>query len=221
MFRIKICGVTSPDDARRAAEAGADAIGVNFCAQSPRFLTPSAALAVIEALPAGVAKVGVFVNAPTEDILDACERLRLDYIQLHGDESPEMLAHLKPWPIVRAFRLTESGWSPIVDYMAACQALDCLPAALLIDAHRPGLYGGTGQVVDWRAVGQRPEAFAGLPIILAGGLNPDNVSQAIETAAPWGIDTASGVESSPGIKDPEKVRRFVAQARAALAKRTP
>jgi phosphoribosylanthranilate isomerase len=218
MFRIKICGVTKPDDAIAAAQAGADALGLNFYAGSPRFLLPESARAVVDCIPRGVIKVGVFVNASVAEMKDAVSTWGLDYLQLHGDEPPELLTHLARCPVLRAFRLDERRWQPIVEYVAACRAAGTKPAGLLIDAHVSGMYGGTGRTAEWEIVRNRPDELGELPIVLAGGLTPENVSTAIATAAPWTVDTASGVESSPGIKDHARVRQFVSHARAALVK---
>lgn len=216
MFQIKICGITSVADAQHAANAGADAIGLNFYSRSPRCLDLAAARSIVAALPSGFAKVGVFVNDELSRIARMADEMRLDFVQLHGDEPPAVLAQLRPRPLIRAFRLDAAGWRPIIEYIAACRNLDVLPAALLIDAHAPGLYGGTGQTVDWLTVRDRPEELAGLPIILAGGLTPENVAEAIAAARPWGVDTASGVESAPGVKDAGKIDGFVREARTAL-----
>ena len=219
MFRIKICGVTRPEDVHVAAEAGADAVGLNFYANGPRFVEQSAAHALVDSIPLSVVKVGVFVNASVAEMEDTAARLGLDFLQLHGDEPPELVARLAPRPIIRAFRLGEPGWQPIVAYVAACRSVGCEPAALLIDAHFAGLYGGTGKTADWDLVRTRPDELGELPVILAGGLTPENVAEAIATALPWSVDTASGVESAPGVKDHAKVREFVTQARTALEKR--
>lgn len=216
VFQIKICGVTRPSDARHAAEAGADAVGLNFYSQSPRYIELATAQAVVAKLPEGVVKVGVFVNEEVSRIVEVADAVPLDFIQLHGDETPEIIFRLKPRQVIRAFRLGKSLWEPVVEFLAKCRKLNSLPAALLIDAHAGGLYGGTGQTADWAAVRDRPPELANYPLILAGGLTPENVAQAIATARPFGVDTASGVESSAGVKDRDKVQRFVGQARAAL-----
>jgi phosphoribosylanthranilate isomerase len=162
--------------------------------------------------------VGVFVNASVEEIERVAEQVGLDYLQLHGDESPELIERLAPRRVLRAFRMGAAGWQPVVAYLTACRSKGFEPAALLIDAHAFGLYGGTGQTADWNVVRARPNELGDVPIILAGGLTPVNVSAAAAVAVPWGVDTASGVETSPGVKDPVKVREFVSQARAALSK---
>jgi phosphoribosylanthranilate isomerase len=253
MFRIKICGITEVEDARAVVAAGADAVGLNFYPKSPRYVTADAARAIAEVLPAGVVKVGLFVNAAAEEICRRFDELRLDLIQLHGDEPPEVLAELGGRPVIRAFRMggtvpiygagghRNSGLSPsayeksptsdrsatdmdtlpgplrsIGDYLACCQRLGHLPALILVDAHVEGQYGGTGQLADWHVLKGYPTDGSLPRAILAGGLTAENVAEAIRTANPWGVDTASGVESSPGRKDPAAVEAFVRAARTAL-----
>lgn len=216
LFRVKICGVTTPQDARLVADCGADALGLNFYAGSPRFVSRSQARELLGDLPPSVARVGVFVNATVEEIQECQQDLGLDYLQLHGDEPLEYLARLAPAKVVRALRCPP-GDSAIVDsFLAECETLGHRPAALLIDAHRPGTYGGTGQTVDWRAVAELHQRCQGIPLVLAGGLNAANVRQAIQAARPAAVDTASGVEWAPGRKSPELVRQFVHEALAAL-----
>lgn len=215
MFRIKICGVTRPDDAAAIAESGADAIGVNFYPPSPRFVSDERAAEVLAALPQGVAKVGVFVNAGALEIRDKVQRLGLDYVQLHGDEPPQIIALLAGIPVIRTLRLRPGDTAPKI--LPASGEASRLPIALLVDAAAPGAYGGTGQTVDWTVVPLLRRQSVGLPIILAGGLTPENVAEAINISGADCVDTASGVESSLGVKDWNKVRAFVASARTALA----
>lgn len=216
MFRIKICGITSVADALLAAEAGADAIGLNFYERSPRYVTAERAKEICAALPAGLAKVGVFVNSLPKGIVAAAERAGLNAVQLHGDEGPDFLAALGSLPAIKAFRCRESTLNSVRAFLNLCPA-SSLPIAVLLDAHVPGDYGGTGQVLDWQRLrAQRPQLL-GLPLILAGGLTPENVAEAIRVAQPEAVDTASGVESSPGVKDAGKLRAFIASARSAFA----
>jgi phosphoribosylanthranilate isomerase len=245
MYHIKICGITTAEDALLAIDAGADAIGLNCYAQSPRFVEPERAAEIVRAVreehpPKSCEIYAVFVNSSADDILwtfrDA-EFYGVEqsvHIQLHGDEPPELLAELKRHglgrsadllhatghaplvQIVRAFRC-QNGLEQATEYLQRCRELVALPHAVLIDAFQSGSFGGTGQVVDWNAVGQRGDKLLGLPVVLAGGLTPDNVATAIETAQPQAVDVASGVESTPGRKDATKVRAFVAAARQALA----
>jgi phosphoribosylanthranilate isomerase len=215
MFRVKICGITSAEDARFAAEAGADAVGINFYEGSPRACSRAAARAIADALPAGVCKVGVFVNASLESIRSAAEEVGLDLVQLHGDEPPEFLAQLKPLPIMRAVRITDD-LAPVEAYLAQCHHLLATPRMLLVDRLHEGAFGGTGLQADWSAIAAQRSKLKGMPLVLAGGLKPDNVAEAIRAVRPWGVDTASGVEQSPGRKSPDLVRAFVQEAKAAL-----
>jgi phosphoribosylanthranilate isomerase len=210
-FRVKICGITRPEDASMAAGAGADAIGLNFYPGSPRCVTLEQAQAIAAAMPAGVARVGVFVNADLAEMRRIADSVPLDYVQLHGDEPPQAIAALDV-PVIRAFRCGSAGLMPVGLYLEACRQAGRLPAAVLIDAYAPGAFGGTGQTLDWPALAAGREHLAGLPLILAGGLTAENVAAAIAAARPDGVDTASGVESSPGVKDAARVRAFVAAA---------
>jgi phosphoribosylanthranilate isomerase len=216
MFRVKVCGITSVADARAAADAGADAIGLNFFPPSPRYIELRRARHIVQTLPAGLLKVGVFVNSSIAEVCAAVDLLQLDLAQLHGDEAPEFISELGGRPVIRGFRL-ESGLGGIGNYLNRCRLLDCLPCMLLIDAFKKGEYGGTGECADWKLLaGARPE-FGGLPVVLAGGLTPRNVAAAIEMVRPAAVDTASGVESRPGQKSPQLVRAFVAAAKQAFA----
>lgn len=217
MFTVKICGVTSVADALSAAEAGADAIGLNFHPGSPRAVELDVADAIVEALPKHVARVGVFVDATAATVRQAAERLKLDFVQLHGNEPAAVAGELGDLRVVRAFRLSTGGWTPLVEYLAECHRLHAAPAAVLVDASRPGMFGGTGQTVDWQLARAFHELDLGLPLVLAGGLTADNVGAAIVAVAPAAVDTASGVESQPGVKDSAKVAAFISRARHALA----
>lgn len=216
MFRIKVCGITSVEDALLAAEAGADAIGLNFYDKSPRYVTTEAAQEICRALPAGVAKVGVFVNSLPKGIIATASRLGLDAVQLHGDEGPEFLAALGKLPVIKAFRCKESTLSGVEAFLNLCDE-SAHPIAILLDAHAPGTYGGTGQVLDWAGLHRERSKLRSIPLILAGGLTPLNVGEAIRLAQPEAVDTASGVESAPRKKDRDKVRAFVSAAQSALA----
>jgi phosphoribosylanthranilate isomerase len=218
MFRIKICGVTNVEDAVAAAEAGAEAVGLNFYLGTPRCVPRERAMDIAASLPREVVRVGVFVNAPLDELLETREAVGLDYLQLHGDEPPELLLELKLAGAfcLRAFRCGAEGLAPITQYLEACRTIDALPEAVLIDAHAPGQFGGTGKTVDWPMLHPLEGWILRRPLLLAGGLNPDNVAEAIKEARPWGVDTASGVEASPGRKDADRVRRFISSALAAL-----
>ncbi len=217
MFRVKICGLTNVTDALAATEAGADAIGLNCYPASRRYCPLDRSSEIAAAVPTRVRKVGVFVNATTEQIRAAVDALRLDLVQVHGDESPEFLQSLRPLAVIKAFRLAED-YSQVSDYLRQCHRLGCTPRMVLVDAHSASEYGGTGATVDWQTLNQHRREFAGVPLVLAGGLTPDNVAAAIEAARPWAVDTASGVEASPGQKSAEKVRAFVEAAVQAFAR---
>jgi phosphoribosylanthranilate isomerase len=217
IFQIKICGITSAEDALAAARAGADAIGLNFWPQSRRFVSAKKAREIVGTLPASVTKVGVFVNAAPADITAIVDEVGLDWIQLHGDEPPELLAKLPPRvPILRAFRCGENGLAPLTKYLTASKVNGCAPDAVLIDADAAGDFGGTGHLADWSQIAQGRNPLSGLPLILAGGLTPQNIAAAIEAVRPDGVDVASGVESRPGVKDAVLIENFVAAARAAF-----
>jgi phosphoribosylanthranilate isomerase len=216
MFRIKICGITGPDDAGMVARAGADAIGLNFYPRSPRFVTLERARQIVDVLPPGIVKVGLFVDAPADEIVEVHDRLGLDLIQLHGIEPPEFLLRLGGRPVMRAFRLGPGGLAPIDEYLGECRELACTPELVLLDAFVPGAPGGTGQTTDWPTARQYRDAPERPPLVLAGGLTAENVAQAIAAVRPAAIDTASGVESSPGRKERAKVEGLVRAANGAF-----
>lgn len=197
-------------------EAGADAIGLNFYPPSPRCIGVQAAREIALSLPPHVTKVGVFVNASRDDVLRTCDHVGLDAIQLHGDEPPGMLADLGERRVLRAFRCANDDLRPVLDYLRRCEDAGRRPWAVLIDAYLPQAFGGTGHTADWALVRKLAETLLDIPVVLAGGLRPDNVAAAIEATRAAAVDTASGVESKPGRKDPQCVRTFVANARAAL-----
>jgi phosphoribosylanthranilate isomerase len=221
MFHVKICGITRVDDARAAAAAGADAIGLNFYAGSKRYVDERAAAEIVAQLPPGVLKVGVFVNAQAADVCRIFDKLQLGLIQLHGDEPPEYLADLGGRPVMRALRMGKEGWEPILGYLDRCRELGCPPRMVLIDAFQSGQYGGTGQTADWSMLAPWRSHLGDLPLVLAGGLTPENVAQAIDAVKPSGVDTASGVEQAPGIKDSSRIAAFVHNAQAAGQPRSP
>jgi phosphoribosylanthranilate isomerase len=217
MFRVKICGITSAADAVAAAEAGADAIGLNFYAGSPRCCSLEIAREIAAAVPRGVCRVGVFVDAPAAEIRHTAEAVGLDAIQLHGNETAELQRAIRPLPIVRAFRVA-GELSAIADYLMTSRLARCEPRMLLLDAYQAGVLGGTGKTLDWSAIAAGRHHLQGIPLVLAGGLTSDNVAQAIAAARPWAVDTASGVEIAPGKKSADKVRAFVAAAHQAFAR---
>ncbi len=216
MFCIKICGITNVEDARAAADAGADAIGLNFFSKSRRFVEPEAARQIVAALPTGVMKVGVFVNHGVAEIAAIAERVGLDGVQLQGDERPELIAQLpKGVSVVRAHRCGKDGLLPLECFLRVCRSAGRMPDAVLIDADAGPEFGGTGQRADWARIAQEHAAIGGLPLILAGGLTPDNVGAAIVEVRPDGVDVASGVERQPGVKDHRLISEFIAAAKRA------
>lgn len=197
--------------------AGADAVGFNFYPESCRHVSLDVAEEIVATLPSGVQRVGLFVNATDDEVCRIFDHLSLDFIQLHGDEPPEFLLSLGGRPVIRAFRLGPGGLAPILEYLDACRGSEIDLRAVLIDAYHPSQYGGTGEVADWSRLGADRSLLKDLPLILAGGLNCENVAEAVEQVGPDAIDTASGVEKSPGRKDPILVQEFVTVARAAWA----
>jgi phosphoribosylanthranilate isomerase len=209
--RVKICGVTTSEDARLATGLGADAVGLNFYSQSPRFVSAERAAMLVRELPPFVGAVGVFVGATNSEMRELGNRLGLHAVQFLADV--DRIADLAPLRRIAAFRVKDrSSLDEINRYLAKCRAADTMPAAVLVDAHVEGQFGGTGRTAPWDILKDyRP----GVPLILAGGLTPENVAEAIQAVRPYAVDVASGVESSPGRKDAEKVRRFIENARAA------
>ena len=210
-MKIKICGLTNLNDALAAAEAGADLLGFNFYSGSPRYIDPAHCAEITAALRAkraGVLTVGVFVNAPVSTITEVQQGCHLDLAQLHGDEPPGKLEQLEG----RAFKAIRPQTPAEADgaWRRYSRVRHGQGPELLVDAHRAGQYGGTGEVGDWGLA--KSLAAKGL-ILLAGGLTPENVSAAIAQVGPWGVDVASGVESWPGIKDLDKLRAFVQAVR--------
>ena len=199
---IKICGVTRSEDAAMAVTAGANAVGVNLWPGSKRYVAPESARAVLDAVPAGVLKVGVFVGAPLAEVARKIDELGLDRAQLHGDEAAADFATLDPARIIRAVRVRDAASFEGVG--------DWRPALWLYDAFVEG-FGGAGVPAPWPLIARH----ARRPFLLAGGLTPENVAAAIRATRPDGVDVASGVEKRIGIKDPAKVAAFITAARAA------
>mgnify|MGYP001770796685 FL=1 len=209
---VKICGITTLADARVAIEAGADAVGFVLYPRSPRFVPPERVAALCEILrqeAPHVRRVGVFVNEPVERVRALLEALGLDWAQLHGDEPPEALKALEG----RAYKVLRlRPGAPIDPEPYRGRLLD--GPTLGVDAWAPDAYGGTGCPADWTLAA----AWARIHrLLLGGGLTPETVAEAIGRVRPWGVDVSSGVEEAPGRKDPDRVRRFIATARAAWA----
>ena len=209
--RIKICGITTADDAEAVGELGADFIGLNFYSRSPRYISQSRVADVLRAIPTSVEPVALFVNEPLGHVERSVRAIGIRTAQVHG-------GHMEiPRPAIRvipAFPVRDKdSLNHITAYLALLDSAHAaLPAAILGDAHLSGMHGGTGQTAPWHLLA---EFKPGVPLILAGGLTPENVAEAIRIVRPWGVDVASGVESAPGRKDPEKLRRFIENARAA------
>ena len=204
MVRVKICGITNAADALAAVDAGADLLGFNFYAKSPRRIAEDEAAKIRPRLPREVDAVGIFVNAPTADVAAMCKSLKLDAAQLHGDETAETVAELAgSVPVVKAFRVDlDFDLKALKDYSRAF--------AFLFDAVVSGQYGGTGHSTDWDVA---RKAAVKHRIILAGGLKVENVAAAVRIVRPYGIDVASGVESKPGKKDHGRLREFIQEVR--------
>jgi phosphoribosylanthranilate isomerase len=201
--RIKICGITRIEDALAAVAAGADAIGLVFYAKSPRAVTPAQAKAIVAALPPFVTSVGLFVDMPRAELRQLLAEVPLDLLQFHGDESPEDCAgHGRPF--IKALRVKPG------DDVAAAIARYSEAAGILLDTYVPGTPGGTGEAFDWSLVPRD----AAKPVVLAGGLTPDNVGDAVRQVRPYAVDVSGGVEASKGIKDAAKIKAFIQRARA-------
>jgi phosphoribosylanthranilate isomerase len=205
MVQVKICGITTPEDAHAAVEAGADALGFVFYPPSPRYVRPEQAARIIQGLPPFLTTVGLFVDVPLETVHDVARRCRLDRIQLHGHETPAFCGRVG-YPVIKAFRIRNA------DSLASLAGYRV--AAYLLDAYVEGaLPGGTGVSFTWD-LAAHAKAYG--PLILAGGLTPENVEAAVAQIRPYGVDVSSGVERTPGIKDHRKVRSFIRRAKAAI-----
>lgn len=200
MTKIKICGITNLKDALHAADCGADALGFIYYPKSPRYVAPEVAREIIEKLPPGIKKVGVFVNHDAGKIRELMGFCGLDMIQLHGDEPPEYCRQFPASILIKAFSLRVThDLANLRNYPVK---------AILIDAYDPGRYGGTGKKANWELAIKVKETYP-YPLILSGGLNAGNIQQAIEMVLPHAVDVNSGVETSPGKKDPEMVRKII------------
>ena len=201
MTRVKICGICRVEDGRAAAAAGASAIGIVFWPSSPRAVDADTARAIVAGLPVGVPAIGVFVNQPVDEINDMVRHAGLFGVQLHGDEPLDVIPRIKR-PVVRAMSLQAVG------------SLDNVPSqvTVLLDVHDPARRGGTGQTIDWE---RAREVAARRPIVLAGGLTPENVADAIAVVRPYAVDVSSGVERSPREKDHARIEAFVRAVRTA------
>jgi phosphoribosylanthranilate isomerase len=201
-LKVKICGITRLEDALAAVRLGADALGFNFWPRSKRYLPPAAARAIVRRLPPLVTAVGVFVDPSRDEVLRAADASGVVMAQLHGDESPELCLSL-PVPVLKAIHVADAG--------TLVQLASYDVRGFLLDTPGPG-YGGSGRTFDWSLVA---EVAREMPIVLAGGLTPENVGEAVRAVHPWAVDVASGVESAPGLKDEDRMRRFIDAAKEA------
>ncbi len=204
--RVKICGITSIDDAQAAVEAGADALGFMFYEPSPRYLTPEEAGAIIRELPDHVARVGVFVDADEPTIRSTSTSAGLDTLQFHGNESPDFCTQFE-LRTIKAFRMK--------DRESLAQLAGYRTDAWLLDSYVQGVPGGTGERFNWDLAVEAKRL--GCPILLAGGLTPDNAGEAVDQVAPFGLDVSSGVEAAPGRKDAAKMATLIASAKGSSA----
>lgn len=209
----KICGIRDLDTAQRVALLLPDAIGLNFFAGSRRLVGPDVAAAIVRELPDRVEPVGVFVNHALDDVRAICRQTGLRTVQLHGDEPPELAAALTDLDVIRVYRVGAAGLAPVAADLERCRSLGVRLRACLVEAHIDGSYGGTGRTAPWTLLRDGWQLTDWPPLILAGGLTPDNVAQAVRSVRPWGVDVASGVESAPGVKDVDRVAGFLRAAR--------
>ena len=199
---VKICGITRAEDALHAVREGARAIGLVFYKPSPRYVDPDTAASIVRALPPFVTAVGLFVDASEDEVRDVIARTHVQLLQSHGDESPEFCERFG-LPYMKAVRVR-----PGVDLLQYARDFHSAQA-LLLDAYQEGLHGGTGATFDWALI---PSSLP-LPVVLSGGLNPDNVRDAVRSVKPWAVDVSSGVEANKGIKDAAKVSAFISGVR--------
>ncbi len=216
--RIKICGIGHVDDALAAARAGADAIGLVFHPPAPRNVTPQRAGEIVAALPPFVTPVGLFVDLPPARVIDACRSLNIRHIQLHGYETPDHVASLREYTVIKAVRVDPATFGRELETWR-----QAIPRLRLINLQgfvleTAGTTGGSGKSNNWDLIAHHRQRgdFIGLPpLIAAGGLNPENVTEVVKTLRPWAVDVSSGVESSPGKKSAEKIDAFVRAVDAA------
>jgi len=203
MIKIKICGITNLDDALFAAECGADALGFNFYKKSPRYIEPQKAAEIIAQLPPFVMPVGVFVNEREDRIREIQHMTCIQSVQFHGDESPEFCQRFEG-RVIKAFQVKDKESLKVMAHYRV--------GAFLLDSYREGMRGGTGVTFDWH-LAVVAKTFG--KIILAGGLTPVNVAEAVKLVQPYGVDVAGGVENEKGIKDQGKVKKFITEVRRA------
>jgi phosphoribosylanthranilate isomerase len=197
--RVKICGITRAQDAAQVVAAGGDAIGLVFYEPSPRAVTIQMAKEIIKSVPAFVTVVALFVNPSVQEVRKVLEEVRIDLLQFHGDEESDFCSQFKR-PYIKAIRVRQTS-----DVVASSLRFpDAL--ALLLDSYKPGVPGGTGETFDWSLIPESPK-----PLILAGGLAPDNIAFAIDQVQPFAVDVSGGVEATKGIKDHSKINKFITE----------
>lgn len=206
---VKVCGLRTVENALQVAAAGVDAIGLNFYSKSKRYITPQAAKKIVAALPTNVMSVGLFVNHSADEVLQIAEETGIKTLQFHGDESPDFVAQFRDFQIIKAFRVDSSNIEQLQAEVESYRTAGIKLFGCLIDAKVSDAYGGTGQTAPWDILRQNYNDDNLPVLILAGGLTANNVREAVNTVQPWGVDTASGVESAPGIKDSNLTQRFV------------
>ena len=216
---VKLCGVRDAGVAAALANLKPDAVGFNFYPPSRRFVEHEVAATIAGLLPAEITRVGVFVDASLDEILRSAEAVGLTAVQLHGDEPPETIALLKArfptLPVIKAWRVGRDGLSSLAKFLEEAEPICGRPDAILVDANVDGQYGGTGQTAPWHLLRDYDAAWP--PLILAGGLTTANVAAAIAEVDPWGVDTAGGIERSPGVQDPSLAAAFLEAARGLSA----
>ena len=207
MVKVKVCGITRLEDALTACYFGADAVGFILYPKSKRFVKAKEVRKITSQLPPFITKVGVFVNEDPRDVLEILSYAHLDFAQLHGDETPEECDYVGAHRVIKVFRLkSEDEIGKIEPYIGKVRAI-------LLDTYDSKVYGGTGKPFNWEIAVKVKEEFPEIPLILSGGLNPENVKKAIETVNPYAVDVSSGVETAPGIKDRNKVEAFIKAAK--------
>ncbi|MDA1161720.1 MAG: phosphoribosylanthranilate isomerase [Planctomycetota bacterium] len=216
---VKICGIRDVATAEQIVSSRPDAVGLNFFAKSPRCVDRKVAAEISAIVPSEIESVGLFVNHELSDVLDTAQQCGLTMIQLHGDEPPEFLAELQAGSadirILRAFRVDDRGLSDVAEYLSECRQLGVCLAGCLIDSRVDGEYGGTGITAPWDLLADQYDVARWPRLIVAGGLHPGNLADAIRITRPFGVDVASGVESQRGVKDLTLVREFIQVARQA------
>ena len=207
MVKVKVCGITRLEDALFVCQSGADAVGFIIYPKSKRFIKAKEVRKITSQLPPFITKVGVFVNEDPRDVLEILSYAHLDFAQLHGDETPQECEYIGANRVIKVFRLrNEEEIEKIKPYIGKVRAI-------LLDTYDSKVYGGTGKPFNWEIAIKVKETFPEVPLILSGGLNPENVGRAVKTVKPYAVDVSSGVETEPGIKDRDRVKAFIKTAK--------